>query len=241
MKRHVARAALLALALGLGGPVLAGPDEPASRTIERTFAAESLKDFSVKGNVGRIVVSATTSDSIRLRLDLRARTQQGLFGSRKGDPNAAELDADSRSDAIDFGLRYAGDRDGLEETWTLEVPARLAAQLELAVGDMDVRGVLGGLRLSVNVGDIEADVPRGDITAKTNVGDIRVTSGSDSYGDVELEANVGDTHLTQGDHRVRHPKPAGAGNRISLDGPGRDRIRIKTNVGDVSLVLSSST
>ena len=241
MKRHVARAALFALALGLASLAVAGPGDPEYRTIERTFAAESLKTFSVKGNVGKIVVSTTTSDSIRLRLELGVRTQGGLFGSRKGDPHAAELDADSSADVIDFGLRYAGDRDGLDETWTLEVPARLAARLELAVGDMDVRGLEGGLKLSVNVGDIEADVPRGDITARTNVGDIRVTSATDSYGDVELEASVGDTHLTQGDHRVRHPKPAGAGNRISLDGPGRDRIRIKTNVGDASLVLSTST
>lgn len=241
MQRHVAGAALSALALGLAPMAVAGADDHEYRTIERTFAAESLKDFSVKGHVGKIVVSTTTSDSIHLRLDLRARTHRGLFGSRKGDPHAAELDADSRAGAIDFGLRYAGDRDGLDETWTLEVPARLAARLELAVGDMDVRGLQGGLRLSVNVGDIEADIPRGDITARTNVGDIHVTSGSDSYGVVELEANVGDTHLTEGGHRIKNPKPAGAGDRISLDGPGRDHIRIETNVGDATLVLRAAT
>jgi hypothetical protein len=241
MKRPVARAALFALTLGFARLAVAGADDAESRTIERTFAAESLKDFRVKGNVGKIVVVTTMSDSIRLRLDLRVRTQHGLFGSRKGDPHAVELDADSGADTIAFGLRYAGDRDGLDETWTLEVPARLAARLELAVGDLDVRGLEGGVKLSVNVGDIEAEVPRGDITARTNVGDIRVTSATDSYGDVELEASVGDTHLTQGAHRVRHPKPAGAGNRISLDGPGRDRIQLKTSVGDATLVLSTST
>ncbi|GEM_PF-1464273 len=232
----------LSLSLVLATPAAAASDDPDYRLVTKSFPAAKLKEFSVKGHVGKIRVNATASDEIRLRLELRAKSYSGwLFGRRRGDPHAAQLDADVHGEALSLNLDYKGDRDGLEETWTLDVPARLAAQIELAVGDMDVRGLRGGLKLSVNVGDIEADVPEGSITAKTNVGDITVTSATDSFGAVDLSANVGDTHLTQRGHRVRYRKPPGAGNHITLDGPGRDRIRLETNVGDATLTLRAAS
>ncbi len=212
--------------------------DPDYRLIERTFPAEKAREFSVKGHVGRIRVNTGPSAEIRLRLELRAKTHSGWFFSRrKGDPHAADLVAGTRGDALSFDLRYQGDRDGLDETWILDVPARLAAELDLAVGDITVRGLAGGLRLKVQVGDIEAEVPEGSISAETNVGDIRVTSATSSYGAVDLSANVGDTQLDLAGGRVRQRKAHGPGDHTSVEGTGRDRIRLQTNVGDASLAL----
>jgi hypothetical protein len=219
--------------------LLAGSEsrDPEYRVIERSFSAEKVREFSVKGHVGRIRITSSSAD-IRLRLELRAKSYRGwFFSQKKGDPHAADIAADARGDALGFGLRYPGDRDGLDETWILDVPARLAADLDLAVGAISVRGLAGGLRLKVNVGDIEADVPEGSIVAETNVGDIRVTSATSSYGAVDLEANVGDTDLNLPGGRVRHRTAPGPGDSTSIEGTGRDRIRLQTNVGDASLAL----
>jgi hypothetical protein len=214
------------------------PRDPDYRVIERSFSAEKVREFSVKGHVGRIRITTSPSADIRLRLELRAKSYRGwFFSQKKGDPHAADVAADARGDVLGFGLRYEDDRDGLDETWILDVPARLAADLDLVVGGITVRGLAGGLRLKVNVGDIEADVPEGSIAAETNVGDIRVTSATSSYGAVDLKANVGDTDLNLPGGRVRHRKAPGPGDSTSIEGNGRDRIRLQTNVGDASLSL----
>jgi hypothetical protein len=233
-------AASMAVPAAGAAPRMAYPGEP--RTIEKTFPAESLQRISVTAGVGKIEVSGGAQNQVTLHLELTPkRFHNGWLGrSEEGDPNDAELVAETHGDELRLDLDVKGDRDGLEENWTLTVPARLRARLQVNVGDLDVRDLSGGLELQDNVGNITAEVPEGDIDARVSVGDIRVTSATPSYGDVSLESNVGDVHIEMKDHTVDYPKPAGAGNRISLHGPGKDRMSLRTNVGDARLILRST-
>lgn len=233
-----AKAGLVALALVCAVSTASASDE---RLIERTVPAKGVRELAVKGHVGKIEISATNSDNVLLRLRLRAKEYGGwLFSRRKGDPERAELRHEMRGDVLAFDLRYDGDRDGLEEQWDFQVPARLAARLQLSVGDMDVRGLAGGLTLKVNVGDIRADIPEGSVTADVNVGDIQVITATRSLDRVRLDANVGGTRIEGVDSsEVRRSRGYGPGDSASLDGNGRDRIRLEANVGDVSLRIRS--
>jgi len=47
--------------------------------------------------------------------------------------------------------------------------------------------------------------------------------------------------LVLGGHRVKHDDAPGPGSRVSLEGSGRDRIRLQVNVGDAELTIRSST
>lgn len=227
--------ALIAVALA-ASTAGASSDE---RLIERTVPAAKVRELAVRGHVGNIEISTGRTDDVVLRLRLKPKEYSSwLFTRRSGDPERAELRSETRGDTLAFDLAYDGDRDGLEEHWSFEVPARLAARLNLSVGDINVRGLSGGLELKVNVGDIVADIPEGSVDAKVNVGDIKVTTATNSYDRVRLEANVGGTRIDGVDSgRVRRSRGYGPGDSISIDGDGRDRIRLEVNVGDASLRL----
>jgi len=224
-----------ALSLAMLLPAVASASD--ERVIERTIPAAKVRELAVKGHVGKIEVSTTAGDNVVLRLRLKAKEHGGwLFSRRRGDPDRAELRHDTRGETLAFDIRYDGDRDGIEEEWDFRVPARLAARLHLSVGDIDVRGLSGGLELKVNVGDIRADIPEGSVTADVNVGDIRIVTASRSLDRARLEANVGGTRIEGADSGVvRRSRRYGPGDSASFDGNGRDRIRLEVNVGEASL------
>ncbi|MGH9860185.1 MAG: hypothetical protein ACRD5F_09205 [Candidatus Acidiferrales bacterium] len=234
--RNCIPVALLCYATALGACASAAGNE---RVIERTVPAGKARELVVKASVGDIRVVTGGTDDVVLRLQVKAKEYRSwLLVSRQGDPSQAELVAETAGDALRFELRYPGDRDGIEEDWSLEVPARLAARITLGVGSVRVRGIAGGVLLKVNVGEIEAEVPGGNIEAEVNVGDIRATTGSNSYERIRLDANVGDAKIIGADSgAVRHSSGYGPGSSASLDGDGRDRIRLEVNVGDASLSI----
>ena len=238
MPNRIRRQVLLgSAALGLVAllpSIVSASDE---RLIERTVPAAKVRELAVKGHVGKIEVSSTGGENVILRLRLKSKEYGGwLFSRRKGDPERAELRHEARGDTLAFDIRYDGDRDGLEEEWDFQVPARLAARLNLSVGDINVRGLSGGLELKLNVGDITADIPEGSVTADVNVGDIRVITASGSLDRARLDANVGGTRIEGVDSgEVRRSRGYGPGDSIAYDGNSRDRIRLEVNVGDASL------
>lgn len=213
------------------------------RVIERTVSASKVRELVVKANVGEVRVVTGSTEDVVLRLRVKAKEYRSwLLTSRKGDPGQAELVDETTGDSLRLELRYPGDRDGIEEDWSLEVPARLAARITLGVGSVRVRGIAGGVQLKVNVGEIEAEVPGGNVDAEMNVGDIRVTTASKSYDRIRLDANVGDAKISGADSgAVRHSSGYGPGSSASLDGDGRDRIRLEVNVGDASLRISGAS
>lgn len=209
------------------------------REISKNFPAADLKRFHVEARVGSVRVRATNTNEVRMKLELEAKREGGWLLGRKGDPHGVELD--SRSVAGTLHLTLRGERKGLSEKWVLEVPARLAAEINVEVGDVEARGMEGGARIHVNVGEIDLDVVRGEIDAKVNVGDIRARTASDDYNDVRLEANVGDTDLRVGSQNVPSShRGYGPGDSARWNGTGRERIRLEVNVGDASLVISKS-
>ncbi len=227
------------LLAGLAVPARAADDRD-FRTITKSFPAANLQGFRVEGRVGTIRVRATNATDVSLKLELEARREGGwLFGS-KGDPRDVELDESSAGGTLRLSLR--GDRKGLNETWTLTVPARLAAELKLDVGDVEARDVEGGVRISVNVGNLDLDIPRGAIDAKVNVGDIKARTGTDAYDDVRLESNVGGADLRVGSQHISssNRRRYGPGEDVRWSGTGRDRIRMEVNVGDASLVIAKT-
>lgn len=238
---RTAFAAALALALSFAGAAAAQDRE--RRDITRSFPAANLQAFRVDARVGDVRVRATNTNEVSLRLELEARREgSSWFGrDRKGDPHGVELEASTSSGMLRLTLR--GERKGLHERWTLTVPARLAAEIELEVGDVEARDLAGGVRVHVNVGDITLDVARGAIDAEVNVGDIKARTATDAYEEVRLESSVGDADLRVGTNRIesRNKRRYGPGEDVRWSGIGRDRIRMEVNVGDASLVILKSS
>jgi hypothetical protein len=211
MKRKIAAVAgtFVFLSCAAATPAQEG-SKPARRDIERTFPAEKLDTLRVDAHVGDVVLTGS-GERVVLRLHIEAKLKSsGIFRrERWGDPAGVELTADTSGGELRLSLR--GEREGLEEHWTIEAPARLAARLKVSVGRIEVEGMAGGCDLHVNVGDVNARVLGGNIEAEANVGSVRVETSTPSYGNIEVEANVGDISVDLSDHKVRTPnRPARA-------------------------------
>ena len=201
MTRNLRRFTFVAAALAwslLAPATVSASDE---RLIERTVSAAGVRELAVKGHVGKIEVSSTTGDNVVLRLRLKPKECDGwLFSRRKGDPERAELRHETRGDTLAFDLRYDGDRDGLEEHWDFQVPARLAARLNLSVGDIRVvtsSRSLDRARLEANVGGTRIEgVDSGEVRRSRGYGPgDSIAYDGNGRDRIRLEVNVGDASL----------------------------------------------
>ena len=232
-KRTLLRCALVAVLVIAASAVASAQ----SRTFDRTLPATGVSEIRVKGHVGEIRMNASSGNNIVVNLVVESKDYSSFWGRRRGDPDKAELVAEASAGVARLEVRTPEDSDGLKEYWRIDVPARLAAHVSLNVGDVEVNGVAGGLDAKVNVGDLRIDIPQGNVEAEANVGSVRVTTATSSYGDVNLKSNVGDARITLNNHRVKYERAPGAGHRVSLEGTGRDRIRLRVNVGDADLTI----
>jgi hypothetical protein len=204
------------------------------RHLTGSVPAASLKSVEVRGKVGSIRLIPNAASDIQYSVRLTAKTQWRFFGGRQtGRPELLQLREDRRADALTLDL--SGDRENVEEEWTIEVPASFAARLTLDVGKVHVRGIRGGCDVRVDVGDIDVDVPEGAVVATSDVGDISVNSGTSSYGNVDLRSDVGRVSMMLDGHQMERKRAPGAGDSFRLTGPGRDAIRARTDVGDVQV------
>ncbi|HSE42283.1 MAG TPA: hypothetical protein VLH08_16075 [Acidobacteriota bacterium] len=202
------------------------------RRIEKNYKADSIQRIEVSAFGGKIHVVSSEDSQIHLNLMIKPERFKNV------DLDAADLVETFSGNSLKLELDAPFDKDDIEENWELTVPARLQADLDVNVGDVHVQGVAGGLKLNANVGRISCDVPEGKIHARVGVGSIQASSRTSSYGKVQLDSNVGNVKLNLGNHAVKYQKPPGAGNRISLEGPGKDEIDLAVNVGNAELEIA---
>jgi hypothetical protein len=134
-------------------------------------------------------------------------------------------------------LEIATDDDDrhFEERWTIELPARLSFELDLGVGDVEVRGLAGGVSADIGVGDVLVEGVSGDVTIDLGVGDASVRAAAGHYGSVAGSGGVGDARLTVRGERVSSSGFVGHSAEWTGDGP--HFIEIDVGVGDAKVTL----
>lgn len=172
------------------------------------------------------------------RTSLRVRSDGTFWGS-----------SGSRGEAVDV----RGSGRGLE-AWAdlvIEVPAGTDFTVNVAVGDMDARGLEGNIRLatgsgSVDAGDIsgslEVDTGSGAATVVGVTGRVSVDTGSGSVNVRDLDGDV--IGIDTGSGRVRGSGlrarsvtvDTGSGS-IELDGVASPEVTVDTGSGSVELTL----
>jgi len=203
------------------------------RQLTANESDQGLTAVDIEGHVGKMQILASTSPGIRVRLEVR---QGNSNGRNRGNPQ--NIDLRTSREGSKLVVRTSGDHQDLEETWIVEMPAHLQVEADLGVGEMVVRGVRGGLKAKVGVGGVRIDVPEGDIEAESGVGEIQVRSATNSYGDVDVRASVGSGRVSIDGREFRQPnRPPGPSERISLTGNGRDRLQIRSGVGNAELTI----
>ncbi|HEV2111482.1 MAG TPA: hypothetical protein VGT99_09025 [Gammaproteobacteria bacterium] len=242
MKRRIAVLLLCAM------PALALADDgPVARTLSADIPAATLKNLKLHIGVGEVHVTASRDDKVHVQVTLRQKEQEFLWffhwksGGTAADIAAASISQRQEGDALDLGLNYKGDTDSdnLKQEWEVQVPARLALDTDMKVGELNIKDVAGGVEASLNVGELDIQVPRGSMKAQVNVGEIRARTGSADYGRIKLSSSIGEALLiVNGEHGGSHDH-GGLGNSVSAEGKGHDDMNLSVNVGEVSLRIES--
>lgn len=234
---HEATLRSLALVLAVGVPAAALAE---SRELTGSIDAKGLKTLRLDAHIGTVEIRGTDADKIKWTLKVDPDNDDGWFSGRNDAQKAvdgAKIRAAAAGDVweLEIELPRGTDFDDVEEHWTIEVPSRMAIDLEANVGEVLIEGVAGGVEAELNVGELRINVAKGDVDASLNVGDLRIESRTKSLGRVRLEANVGDVELRQGGKRIESKRSFPVGGSLSISNEGEDDIDGEVNVGEVNV------
>jgi hypothetical protein len=189
-----------------------------SRTLDLARDAKGITEVVIHAGVGDVEVISDPGSQIIARVELRPK-HFGIF-SRHSDPEIERLALEPEVSNGTLTLRLKpethGDR-GFAESWTVRLPASLAATVKLGVGD-------------VKVLDLTSDVE-----VQLGVGDVTIEGQFASFGRVHANCGVGDVSMRTPDGREE-----GEGfiaHTLNAKGPGKASIRASAGVGDVKIRL----
>jgi hypothetical protein len=220
-----------------------GAAAAAARDLSWAGDSRGLDTIELRAQSGTVRVLASADDSVRVRMTVRAddSVPHSLFARpRPADLSRAALQSDREHQALRLELEGASYGRRVEE-WAVEVPVRLATRISLGNGQVEVKGVGGGVYVRANAGRqsqpgrVTVDVPGGSVDASLSVGTVVVRTATQSYNDVSVRSGVGDAHLWLEGHRVVHADAPGPGSQVALQGEGRDKITAHVGVGDAEV------
>lgn len=219
--------------------VIATPLLAASpRTLQGEVPATGLEIVRLDAGVGDIdVVAVDTADMVTVEVQLKAR-RGGFFSSMKKaqhEVDEAELRMDISKGVLRLEIETESDDRHFEERWILGLPSHLDFDLDLGVGDVDIRGLTGALTADLGVGDLTATAVSGSLSIDIGVGDASVEAAAVDYGSVDGSGGVGNAELTVRGVEISSSGFVGA--TAEWTGEGPHTIEISAGVGDAKVTL----
>jgi hypothetical protein len=228
------RSIVLLAVLLVAAPLWAG----SPRTLDGMVDAVGIDKVRLDAGVGDIDVTAFEgSDRVSVEVVLKPR-RGGFFSSMKKaqrEVDEAELRMDVSRGVLRLEIETDSDDRHFEETWTIRMPAALAFDLDIGVGDVEIRGLESELNIDVGVGDVVATSVSGDVGIDVGVGDARVEAVVSDYGKVSGSGGVGDAKLIVRGERISSSGFVGKSADWTGDGP--HTIEISIGVGDAEVEL----
>ncbi len=189
-----------------------------TRTLSFTKNADGIQTVVLEAGVGDVEIVTGQDTAVTAEVTLSVSKKSWGASRARRELDALELDAELKAGTLH--LRISGDRGGNHnygEDWSIQLPATVSVSVEHGVGEVTILDVGGDVDVELGVGDVRIE---GDYAA---VGSIR---GSCGVGDVDLRTPEG-----------RHESEGFVGHSLSASGPGKNQIRVKTGVGDVTIRL----
>ena len=230
-------------------PLAAHPDSASMpRVLKADLAASGINGVALEVGVGELHVTASGDDKVHVQVTLRHKERQFMWffhwmdGGSADEIAAATIRQKTSGDRLTLSLDYphSSGGDDMKQEWDVQLPVRLKVDATMAVGSMSVDGVQGGVKAKLNVGEVSIEVPQGAIDANVDVGEIRAKTATGQRGNIELGTNIGDAMLSMEGAETAHHERGGLGSHVYLDGSGPDTMRLKVNIGDVSLHVTTA-
>lgn len=240
-KRSLVTVGLVVWGVALVAAVVSGRatvmPAPSTNALQALVPAAGVTRLEIVAGDGNVTIAAAPSDQIELVVDLSSSPPVGVFvGGRVGDAAHTSLDSSTHGTTVTAHLRGAIG-EGLIERWTVRVPARLAADVSVHRGQIDISGVEGGVRARADSGVghdegvIRVDVPRGPLDLSLGVGTIDARAAETPRGGIDVRSNVGHASLAVDGHDIVAGHEPGPGERVRLTGQGPDDIVARVSVG----------
>lgn len=208
------------------------------RRFNESLDAAGIERVELEAKVGQVRLETTEENKVIIEVRLSPNNDSDWFGDSERVLERiakAELTHEVRGNRLVLSLDYPRNKDGddnVEEEWLIRMPARLGADVKLNVGELEVRGLAGGVTAEVNVGELDINVERGDVDANVNVGELHIVSRTTSPGEFDLSVNIGDARLRIDGENIT-PDRGWIGGSLKHDAGGEDDISAEANIGDV--------
>jgi hypothetical protein len=219
--------------------------ESANRVLTATIPAAQFTHLDLRALDGTVDLKADPNPSatnVTVSVALDPPRRKNFKKILAADPANIEIDWTGDRNVLRLGLKNA-EEGNVEATWTITVPARFSARIDVHNGAAVVNGLAGGVDASVSAGlagergTIDVNVPRGRLNLTMGVGNIRAVRASSEFSNATVRATVGDAELYLLGHEIVAPHEPGPGHHVSLDGKGPESLSLKVSVGDVSLKI----
>lgn len=212
-----------ALTLGALALVLSLVPAPARadvtvRTLDHEADAGGHQSVGFHGSVGEVTVVGVPGDTVRIEIEIRC--------DRKSDNACARA-----AERVDLRMRARGDRLQFDvEGWPklpnkrisfrarLEVPRRLAVEIDMGVGEVNVEGTESDIEVDVGVGEVNIEIREAHVRH------------------VELDTGVGEAVLRTGERTIDGRGFVGS-HLTWRHGPGEARVEVDTGVGEIHVTL----
>ena len=225
-------------------PLAAQADAP--RVLSADFSAAGVDTVGLEIGVGDVHVTASGDDEVHVHVTLRRKQREFMWffhWMTEGSSStiaAASLSQHASGGRLDLSLTFPhkDDQQDVDQEWDVQLPAPLKLDADMQVGNLSIEGMAGGVKAKLNVGELTLDLPQGAIDAEVNVGEIRAKSASPRHGHISLGSSIGDAVLLMQGTESGYHERGGLGNQVSLDGSGPDAMRLRLNIGEVTLHLN---
>ncbi|MDH3255365.1 MAG: hypothetical protein OEM62_10265 [Acidobacteriota bacterium] len=186
------------------------------RELNRSFTLESQSSIRLDMPVAEVNVVGSSGRTVETEFTATCKRDQDC------DEVLRHLDFESHGSQNTLRVDLVGypkwGKGRLELEGVVRVPKSVDVEIELGVGELDIKGLEGDVRVELGVGEINAWIER----AKTR--------------SVTLDAGVGEVELYGTDRRVAGRRSMLVGSEVYWDeGPGKARVFLEVGVGEISV------
>jgi DUF4097 and DUF4098 domain-containing protein YvlB len=211
----------------------AGTAAAADKTFDRTFTVSPGGTLIVEADGASIKVSGADTNQVTVHMSVTS-TEKDLADMK--------LDAAQNGNEVSVTMRWAKGGKWFNWGWRGEssivvtVPKRFEISARTGGGAIDLKDIVGSVKLNTSGGDVSARNVNGTVRLRTSGGQI---TADNVRGDVDANTSGGDVRLLNIDGSIKG-HTSGGSVRASLQGANRG-ISATTSGGDVELILPRNT
>jgi len=202
-----------ALLIALGAAARA---DESYREIRESFPFRTGQEIELEFPIGQLRIEPASGSAVEVEIEGRCRWSSSC--------GLDKIEVDHRSG--DRVLRVRVTADGLgsktqhELRAVVRVPPRAALDVEMSIGELEIR-------------DLE-----GDLDAELGIGEVRVYASGPRVRAVYLDAGIGEASLRGSTSRARSSRPMLVGGEVEwTDGEGETTLDVEVGIGEVRVDL----